>query len=240
MYSQKSKTALGAMDSHKCPRCQAQLETQEHILTCNHVSAHKQCYNILPSIKKKMQPTTSCKAQQLFVKCFETWLENLETQILLDVSGVPDAQHELLQTAIEEQTQIGWTLAFCGYLSHHWAMVVWRTIVLWQRQCQSGLTLEICGLRRQSHNCGNLLTQCGTIKICSFMTQNSWMLQNEGNSSQCRDHANVQMHGGLHSRGSMAIHFPLNMRLKKPLDEGPSGTFHQYGLTRTTGNHDII
>ena len=93
------------------------MEDQEHVLTCKQVSAHKQCYKILPTIKRKMMSTLGCKVQRLFVKCFEAWLENPDTQIIPDVSIIPEAQCKLLLIAIAEQDRIGWTLGLCGYLS---------------------------------------------------------------------------------------------------------------------------
>jgi hypothetical protein len=41
MGHQKTKILPDAMDSHKCPRCHEPDETQEHILKCQHVGAHK-------------------------------------------------------------------------------------------------------------------------------------------------------------------------------------------------------
>jgi hypothetical protein len=38
---QKSKISPDAVNSHKCPRCHEPEETQEHILKCKHVGAHK-------------------------------------------------------------------------------------------------------------------------------------------------------------------------------------------------------
>jgi hypothetical protein len=38
--------------------------------------------------------------------CFETWLDNLETPIKLDMRGVSMAQQESFERAVEEQNQI--------------------------------------------------------------------------------------------------------------------------------------
>jgi hypothetical protein len=43
---QKSKISPDAVNSHKCPRCHEPEETQEHILKCKHVGAHKKRYDL--------------------------------------------------------------------------------------------------------------------------------------------------------------------------------------------------
>jgi len=91
---------------------------------CKHVSAHKRQYELLPTMKRKIKSTDGCKVQELFVKCVEAWLANLETQILPDISTVPINQQELLQKALSEQDRIGWTLGVRGYISRHWAEAV--------------------------------------------------------------------------------------------------------------------
>ncbi len=37
---------------------------------------------------------------------------------------MPEGQCELVAKALEEQEQIGWHLAMCGYLSRHWGLAV--------------------------------------------------------------------------------------------------------------------
>jgi hypothetical protein len=37
---------------------------------------------------------------------------------------VPEGQCELVSKALEEQAQIGWHLAMCGYLSRHWGAAI--------------------------------------------------------------------------------------------------------------------
>ena len=44
---QKSKISPDATELHKCPRCQEPDETQEHILKCQHVSAHQKRYDLV-------------------------------------------------------------------------------------------------------------------------------------------------------------------------------------------------
>ena len=75
-------------------------------------------------MKRKMLTVSNCRVQQLFVKCIEQWLAHPETPITLDISHIPDKQHALVETALEEQELIGWNLGMRGYLSRHWAMAV--------------------------------------------------------------------------------------------------------------------
>jgi hypothetical protein len=51
---QKSKISLDAVNSHKCPRCHEPEETQEHIMKCKHVGAHKKRYDLVHSLMKKI------------------------------------------------------------------------------------------------------------------------------------------------------------------------------------------
>jgi len=121
---QKSKISPLAKEAHWCPRCKGPLETQDHVLSCTHVSAHKRRYELLPTMKQKIKSTEGCKVQELLIKCVETLLTNPETQITPDISTVPICQCELLCQALKEQDHIGWTLGIRGYLSRHWGTAV--------------------------------------------------------------------------------------------------------------------
>jgi hypothetical protein len=70
-----------------------------------------------------MLTVPACKVQQLFFDCFRRWLANPD-DILPDISHIPNAQQELVATALSEQRAIGWDLCFRGYLSRHWALAV--------------------------------------------------------------------------------------------------------------------
>jgi hypothetical protein len=71
----------------------------------------------------KMTPNPRCPVQQVFVKCFRSWLENSETPTP-DVSSVHAEQRDLLNKALQEQEAIGWDLGIRGYLSRHWVLAV--------------------------------------------------------------------------------------------------------------------
>jgi hypothetical protein len=76
------------------------------------------------NMKRQMMPNPGCRVQQLFMVCFESWLETLETQLIPEMSGIPSVQRELLDKAIKEQQAIGWIQCFRGYLSGYWAKAV--------------------------------------------------------------------------------------------------------------------
>ena len=120
---QKSKISPDAVDAHKCPRCQADNESQEHILLCPAGSAHRKRYDLVHSMSQDMLRNRTCTAQQLFVWCIRSWLVSPETP-KPDVSLVPEAQRDLVIQALEEQERIGWHLAMRGYLSRHWGLAV--------------------------------------------------------------------------------------------------------------------
>jgi hypothetical protein len=120
---QKAKISPDATDSHNCPRCHEPNETQEHILKCRHVGAHKKRYDLVLPMMKKIQQNNLCPAQRVFTQCIRSWLESPET-IIPDVSSVHDSQRGLLQRAIDDQAKIGWHLAMRGYLSKYWGLAV--------------------------------------------------------------------------------------------------------------------
>jgi len=120
---QKSKISPDATDSHKCPRCQLPNETQEHILTCPDVRAHKKRYDLVHPMLKKIINNDLCPVQRVFASCIKSWLESPETPSP-DVSRVPDSQRELLDKALNEQESIGWHLCMRGYLSRSWGKAI--------------------------------------------------------------------------------------------------------------------
>jgi hypothetical protein len=77
----------------------------------------------------------TCKVQQLFIWFIRSWLESPETP-QPDVSLVPERQHELVSKALEEQAQIGCTLAMHGYLSRHWGAAIMAHAVTLQSKDQ--------------------------------------------------------------------------------------------------------
>jgi hypothetical protein len=121
--SQKSKISPDATESHKCPRCLEPNETQEHLLQCRHVGAHKKRYDLVHPMMKQIRQNKLCPVQEVFTECIRSWLESPETSIP-DVSSVHESQRELLKKAISDQERIGWHLAMRGYLSKYWSMAV--------------------------------------------------------------------------------------------------------------------
>jgi hypothetical protein len=120
---QKSKISPDAPDSHKCPRCLEPNETQEHLLQCRHIGAHKKRYNLVHPTMRKICQNKLCPVQEVFTKCIRSWLKSLETSIL-DVGSVRESQRDLLKKAISDQECIGWHLAMRGYLSKYWGLAV--------------------------------------------------------------------------------------------------------------------
>jgi hypothetical protein len=121
--SQKSKISPDATESHKCPRCLEPNETQEHLLKCQQVGAHKKRYDLVVLMMKQIRQNKLCPAQEVFTKCIRSWLESPET-FIPDLSSVHESQCELLEKAISDQEWIGWHLAMRGYLSKYWSMAV--------------------------------------------------------------------------------------------------------------------
>jgi hypothetical protein len=120
---QKSKISPDAPDLHKCPRCLELNETQEHLLQCRHIGAHKKRYDLVLPMMRKIRQNKLCPVQVVFTKCIRSWLESPETSIP-DVSSVHESQRDLLKKAISDQECIGWHLTMRGYLSKYWGLAV--------------------------------------------------------------------------------------------------------------------
>ena len=121
--AQKKHISPTATDAHLCPRCKLHFETQDHVLQCPHSSAHKQRYELLFPMKRRILTNPGCKVQQLFFDCLRKWLARPDN-ISPDISHLPMAQRTLVALALTEQQAIGWDLCFRGYLSRHWALAV--------------------------------------------------------------------------------------------------------------------
>jgi hypothetical protein len=121
--NQKSKISPDATELHKCPCCHKSKETQDHILKCHHVGAHKKRYTLVLPLMQKIRQNHLCPAQEVFTMCIRSWLESWET-IILDVSSVSEPQCELILKAIADQEQIGWHLTMRGYLIMNWQLAV--------------------------------------------------------------------------------------------------------------------
>jgi hypothetical protein len=119
----KSKISPDAPDLHKCPRCLEPNETQEHLLQCRHIGAHKKRYDLVLPMMRKICQNKLCPVQEVFTKCIRSWLESPETSIP-DVSSVHESQRDLLQKAISDQECIGWHLAMRGFFSKYWGLAV--------------------------------------------------------------------------------------------------------------------
>ncbi len=85
---QKLKMSLDAPESHKCPRCQEMNETQEHILKCQSVGAHKKWYDLVHPMMKKIRMDNLCQVQEVFTKCIRPWLESPQTVFLYQMWAV--------------------------------------------------------------------------------------------------------------------------------------------------------
>jgi hypothetical protein len=59
-----SKISPDASDLPKCPRCHELNETQEHLLKCWHVGAHKKWYNLVRPILKNRRQKNLCPVQE--------------------------------------------------------------------------------------------------------------------------------------------------------------------------------
>jgi len=112
------------VDSHKFPRCHEPNETHEHILTCPHIGAHKNQYDLVHPMLYKIVQNNLCPVQHVFAKCVRAWLESPETLPKPDVSSVPESQRDLLIKVLEDQERIGWRFGMQGYLSRHWGLAV--------------------------------------------------------------------------------------------------------------------
>jgi ribonuclease HI len=121
--AQKAHISPEAPEAHKCPRCHLVPETPEHVLQCNHSSAHKRRYELLPPMQRRMLTVPGCRVQQLFFDCLRSWLANPDN-ISPDISHIPIEQRGLVETALSEQKAIGWDMCSRGYLSRHWALAV--------------------------------------------------------------------------------------------------------------------
>jgi hypothetical protein len=109
--------------SHKCLRCLEPNETQEHLLQCRHIGAHKKHYDLILPMMRKICQNKLCQVQEVFTTCIRSWLESPETSIP-DVSSVHESHPDLLQKTISDQEHIGWHLAMRGYLSKYWGLAV--------------------------------------------------------------------------------------------------------------------
>jgi len=215
---QKSKISPTAPEAHCCPRCKEPLETQEHVLTCKHVSAHKRRYELLPTMKRKIQSTDGCKVQEIFVKCVEAWLANSETQILPDISTVPIQQQELLRIALSEQDCIGWTLGVRGYISRHWAEAV-AAHSRYENKSKSKL-----------RDIGNTWAR-KTVSLLWEFSKEMWEDRNkrlhDPSSEDCRKMKGAAVDAEMHrlydnidsyaAEDRWRFDLPLALRLKKPL-----------------------
>jgi hypothetical protein len=121
--AQKAHITPEAPEAHKCPRCQLAPETPEHVLQCTHSSAHKRRYELIPQMKRRMLTVPGCRVQQIFFDCLRSWLANPDN-ISPDISHIPLEQRGFVETALSEQSAIGWDMCFRGYLSRHWALAV--------------------------------------------------------------------------------------------------------------------
>jgi hypothetical protein len=169
---QKSKISPYATDSHKCPRCLEPNITQEHLLQCRHIGAHKKCYDLIFPMMQKIHQNKHCPVQEVFTKCIRSWLESPETSIP-DVSSVHESNCDLLQKAISDKECIGWHLAMRGYLSKYWGLAVAANWHLEEK-----MTKVLYGCKRLYSKLRNSHTKCGSTGMRCYMTRNLNLLSN--------------------------------------------------------------
>jgi hypothetical protein len=69
------------------PRYKETNETQEYILKCWSVGAHKKWYDLVHPMMKKIRQNNLCQVQEVFSKWIRSWLESPES-VIQDVSSV--------------------------------------------------------------------------------------------------------------------------------------------------------
>ena len=99
-----------------CPCCKQHEETSLHFLHClMNTSRPLAQANMLNSILR--DPHDSRPA---FAACIERYLQHPESPVQVHLPKLSPTMQEILATAIEQQTIIGWPAAMKGYLSIQW------------------------------------------------------------------------------------------------------------------------
>jgi hypothetical protein len=110
--SQKQHISPQATDANQCPWCHTVPETHKHwyeLLLATSQASHAHCPGL--------QSSTTLLWLLTAMASKAGWH-------LPDISHIPNAQKELVATALSEQLAIGWDLCFRKYLSRHWVLAV--------------------------------------------------------------------------------------------------------------------
>jgi Reverse transcriptase (RNA-dependent DNA polymerase) len=118
-----------AKKSDKCPCCLNQVETQFHLLQCKSNPAREKAIKALTNATKKSDGTN--KFTQVLGDFMAQWLDNPDSIPSLNCRINPFLRYEhyppdyidLINTAIEEQTEIGWLNLFRGFFSRTWHVI---------------------------------------------------------------------------------------------------------------------
>ena len=102
-----------------CPCCRTMNETADHVFQCNQNPKRQAT---LLDFRKSMSPTQPDPTFALLKEGILQWLLGTEhtAEIYLEF---PVNNHELMEEAMREQTQIGWKAATRGFFSKKWILL---------------------------------------------------------------------------------------------------------------------
>jgi hypothetical protein len=102
-----------------CPTCRLHEENIHHFLHCHkNPNRAKSIEAMLTTILKDNHPS-----RPAFASCIEQHLQRPRQQIQCTAHQLSSHFNDTLQTAIEEQMQIGWHHLLLGYMSKKWLML---------------------------------------------------------------------------------------------------------------------
>ena len=119
------RVKINKQSSSSCPRCGCTSEDQDHILQCKSQSANSTRYNALVSLcSSVVTKRGSSRTWTVLHDIMSSWLSSGQSPSsnILTKYRIPETLSTVLSTAILEQTEIGWSQAMQGYLSHKWAL----------------------------------------------------------------------------------------------------------------------
>lgn len=100
-----------------CPCCSQETETQNHFLLC---SAHPSRTLLLRAFTKSLHDLGPHSIFYVITDAVNHWFTGSKAPYTTDLRGFPSHMHEKIQTAITEQSLIGWEPAIKGFLSSTW------------------------------------------------------------------------------------------------------------------------
>ena len=102
-----------------CPACKLQEENIHHFLHCSqNPTRAKSIKTMLTTILQDEHPS-----RPAFASCLEQYLLNSGQRIHFQNDKFPPHLNDTLQTAIDEQTLIGWHQLLLGYISKKWPLL---------------------------------------------------------------------------------------------------------------------